>query len=60
MGASLADFMDDIINLADKFDQPLDPKILMEDYTPSNFEIIDFCQTHTLPIEESIPWVFVK
>ena len=52
--------MDDIINLADKFDQPLDPKILMEDYTPSNFEIIDFCQTHTLPIEESIPWVFVK
>ena len=60
MGASLADFIDDIIDLADKFDQTLDPKILMEDYTTSNFEIIDFSQTYTLPIEKSVPWIFTK
>ena len=60
MGASLAVFMDDIIDLADEFDQTLDPKILMEDYTTSNFEIIDFCKTYTLPIEKSVPWIFIK
>ena len=60
MGASLADFMDDIIDLADEFDQTLDPKILMEDYTKSNFEIIDFCKTDILPIEKSVPWIFIK
>lgn len=60
MGASLADFIDDIINLADEFDQPLDPKVLMADYTKSDFDIIDFSQTYTLPIEKSVPWIFTK